>query len=121
MKHKAIATAFVMATTCAQAFAGEADVVDVEIEGSGTEYRFSVTVKHADEGWEHYVNRWEVLDTHGNVLGKRILAHPHVEEQPFTRSATISIPAEITSVVVRAHDSVDGYGGKEVTVSLPGR
>lgn len=121
MKNRLIATALMSALIGSQAIAGEADVLDVTVDGAGKEFRFSVTVKHADEGWDHYVNRWEVLDEAGNVLGKRILAHPHVQEQPFTRSATISIPEGVKSVSVRAHDSVDGYGGREMVVKLPGR
>jgi hypothetical protein len=46
--------------------------------------------------------------------------HPHENEQPFTRSLTgVAIPDGVTEVTIRAHDSVDGYGGKEFTVALP--
>jgi hypothetical protein len=49
----------------------------------------------------------------------RLLLHPHVEEQPFTRSQSgIVIPEGVTRVRVRAHDLVDGYGGHEVVVDL---
>jgi hypothetical protein len=42
-----------------------------------------------------------------------------VEEQPFTRSQSgISIPEGVTKVRVRAHDLVDGFGGREVVVDL---
>jgi hypothetical protein len=99
--------------------AGEADVVGVEVSRSGGGYRFDVTVHHADAGWDHYADRWEVLAPDGAVLGTRVLAHPHVKEQPFTRSATVTIPAGIERVVVRAHDKVHGYGGAEMTVDLP--
>jgi len=103
------------------AYAGEADVVYVKIsQSSGNSYNFDVTVKHADTGWEHYSDAWEVLDTNGNILGKRVLVHPHVNEQPFTRSLSgVVIPAELTSVTIRAHDNVHKYGGKEMTVKVP--
>ncbi|MEL7430393.1 MAG: hypothetical protein AAFN43_10380 [Pseudomonadota bacterium] len=101
--------------------AGEADVIAVEVSGNGPEYRFSVTVKHADTGWDHYADAWEVVGDDGTVYGKRVLAHPHVDEQPFTRSGTASIPAGIKQVVVRAHDSVHGHGGSTIRVDLPGR
>jgi hypothetical protein len=53
-------------------------------------------------------------------LGTRVLYHPHVDEQPFTRSlGGVRIPAEVTSVILRAHDSVHGAGGREVVVELP--
>ena len=49
----------------------------------------------------------------------RLLVHPHVDERPFTRSQSgIVIPASVTSVTVRAHDLLDGFGGKEVVVDL---
>ena len=102
------------------ASAGEADVVAVEAaqEGAGT-WRFDVTVAHGDEGWDHYADRWEVLAPDGRVLGARVLLHPHVGEQPFTRSlGGVAIPEEIGRVILRAHDSVHGLGGVEITVEL---
>lgn len=102
-------------------FAGEADVIDVKVTGSGPEYRFSVTVKHADTGWDHFADVWEVVGEDGTVYGKRVLAHPHVDEQPFTRSGSATVPEGVKSVIVRAHDSVDGYGGAEMKIDLPGR
>lgn len=101
--------------------AGEADAVKVEVskEGAGS-YRFDVTVRHADEGWKHYANKWEVIAPDGNVLGTRVLFHPHETEQPFTRSLSgVKIPDGIETVKVRAYDSVHGDGGAEVEVRLP--
>ena len=103
------------------AYAGEADVMDVKVtrEGQGS-YRFDVSVQHADTGWQHYADKWEVLTPDGDILGVRTLMHPHVNEQPFTRSLSgVNIPATIRQVIVRAHDSVHGYGGKELSVNLP--
>ena len=102
------------------AFAGEADVLDVKFScNSDSICRFDVTVKHDDQGWEHYANRWEVLSPDGEILATRVLAHPHDNEQPFTRSlANIKIPGDLQEVVVRAHDSVHEYGGKEVVVKM---
>jgi len=103
------------------AFAGEADVVGVEVTKQGEgRFRFDVTVRHADEGWDHYADRWEVLGPEGAALGVRELAHPHVNEQPFTRSLSgVEIPANVAEVSVRARDSVHGYGGAEMTVAVP--
>lgn len=115
----ALGAALVLAPLAA--LAGEADVLEVEVTATGArEYRFAVTVEHADEGWDHYADRWEVLGPDGEVLAVRELAHPHVEEQPFTRSlGGIRVPEEVAEVTVRARDSVHGYGGREVRVSLP--
>ncbi|MEM9627057.1 MAG: hypothetical protein AAGA21_12550 [Pseudomonadota bacterium] len=102
------------------ATAGEADVVGVEVTARGDgSYRFDVTVAHEDEGWDHYADAWDVVAPDGTVLGTRVLAHPHVNEQPFTRSTTVTIPEGITEVTLRAKDSVHDYGGAEITVTLP--
>ena len=100
-------------------FAGEADVIKVEVDKSGSTYSFSVTVKHADESWQHYANKWDVVSLEGQVFATRILHHPHVNEQPFTRSLSgVAVDSGIDSVIIRAHDLVHGYGGKEMVVEL---
>jgi len=103
------------------ALAGEADVLDVSVScGINSICRFDVTVKHDDEGWKHYANRWEILSPDGEVLATRVLAHPHANEQPFTRSlGNVKIPSDLSAVVVRAHDLQHEYGGKEFAVELP--
>lgn len=101
------------------AMAGEADVIDVRVENEGGSFRFDVTVRHADEGWDHYADRWDVVAPDGTILASRVLHHPHVEEQPFMRSLSgVAIPPGIEAVTIRAHDSVHGLGGLEVTVEL---
>ena len=86
--------------------------------GNGT-WRFDVTVRHNDQGWDHYADLWQVLDPDGNLLGERVLLHPHDTEQPFTRSQSgIAIPPEVTQVTVRAKCTVHGFGGQEVVVDL---
>jgi hypothetical protein len=83
-------------------------------------YAFSVSVRHADESWSHYADRYEILAPDGRVLATRVLRHPHVEEQPVTRDlAGVRIPAGIETVTVRAHDLVHGYGGAGRVVALP--
>lgn len=102
------------------AFSNSVEVVDVSIKAQGeNQYRFDVTLRHEDTGWEHYANRWEILDLEGNVLATRTLHHPHVNEQPFTRSLSATLPSDIKSVILRGHDSVHKYGIKEMKVTLP--
>jgi len=117
MKPILVAAAMLISTT---SFAGEVDVTAVDATKTGDEtYRFSVTLSHSDTGWDHYADKWEVVAPDGTVLETRVLAHPHVEEQPFTRSKSgIKIPHTIKSVKVRGHDSVHGFGGKEMTVKV---
>jgi hypothetical protein len=93
------------------------------VDGAWT---FHVTVQHPDIGWEDYADGWDVVMPDGTTLKPdpdspftRLLLHPHVNEQPFTRSqSSIIIPPDVTQVRVRAHDLVDGYGGREVLVDL---
>ena len=101
--------------------AGEVDVETVVVRQTAAGvYSFDVTLRHADSGWEHYADAWEIRDADGTVLARRVLVHPHVNEQPFTRSlGGVRPPAPLRRVTVVAHDSVHGYGGVEMTVDLP--
>ncbi len=105
----------------AQASAGQADVLQAEIQGEADgRFTIAATLRHADTGWSHYADRWEVIGPQGEILGKRVLWHPHEQEQPFTRSlAGVYIQPTYTWVKIRAHDSKHGYGGREVTLSVP--
>jgi hypothetical protein len=103
------------------AAAGEADVLEAEITKSGGDrYRVTVTVRHGDEGWDHYADQWRVVAPDGTVLGTRTLHHPHETEQPFTRSlGGVTIPAGVREVTIEARDSVHGRGGATLTVQVP--
>ena len=105
----------------ANLYAGEADVVDVKVQCTST-CTFNVTLRHADTGWSHYADQWDVVGPDGKVLAKRVLYHPHVNEQPFTRSLSgVKIPADIKTVTIRGRDNVHKYGGIEKQVTLPKR
>jgi hypothetical protein len=84
------------------------------------QWRFDVTVRHNDDGWDHYADAWQVVQpSDGKVLGERVLAHPHEHEQPFTRSLSgVSVPDDLAVVLVRAKCNVHGFGGREVRVDL---
>jgi hypothetical protein len=101
--------------------AGEADVLKAEARNTGENtFQFHVTVKHQDEGWNHYADKWDVVAPDGTILGTRILYHPHDDEQPFTRSLSgVKIPEGIRKVTIRAHDSVHEYGGRTFVAVLP--
>ena len=119
--HIVIAVLLMLLSGGGMAAAGEVDVVDVAVQHAGADrFNFDVTLQHADTGWDHYANRWEIVAPDGTVLGTRTLYHPHVDEQPFTRSLTgVTIPRKIDRVVIRAHDSVHALGGRTMTVVLP--
>lgn len=100
--------------------AGQADIVDATIKKTGErQYTISATVQHADTGWEHYANQFQVFDLQGKLLGTRVLHHPHVNEQPFTRSLSLAIPIGINEIRVIAGDSVHGDGGETMTIAVP--
>ena len=91
-------------------------------EGVPNTFHFSVTLRHADNGWDHYADRWQVVSPDGFVLGTRVLMHPHDSEQPFTRGMSgIVIPDDLTWVHIRGHDKVHGNGPVLLRVDLPGR
>jgi hypothetical protein len=101
---------------------GCADVVAVEIIEDGGAFRISATVSSADTGDEKYADAWEVRSPDGSILGERVLTHPHVDEQPFTRSlGDVAIPDDVAIVTVAAHDSVVGFCGTTVDAPVPGR
>ena len=119
MKQLFLSILFILCLS-STAFSGEVDVVAVELEkGNDGIYRFDVTLRHTDIGWDHYADRWEVLAPDGTTLGTRVLAHPHVDEQPFTRSLSgVKIPKDVKKVEIRGHDSVHAFGGKTMVVDL---
>lgn len=81
-------------------------------------HSLSVTLSHPDTGWDHYANGWRVETADGTVLGLRDLAHPHVAEQPFTRSLTgVILPDGIDKVFIRARCNIDGWATE--TLALP--
>lgn len=119
MKNSLLFTVlFLPAFAC---FANEVNIVKATATKTGdSTYRFNVTLKHDDTGWQHYANKWEVLTESGKVLASRTLHHPHVNEQPFTRSLTgVFIPTDIQTVKIRAYDSTHGSGEKYFTLKLP--
>lgn len=106
-------------TSDGDAAGGCADVIGVDISGDGP-YTFAVTVASPDTGWDKYADEWRIESESGDVLGVRELAHPHVDEQPFTRSLGGVEIAPGTTVVVAARDSVEGYCGDRMTVTVGG-
>ena len=99
---------------------GCADVIDGTAAFSGQgEFSISATVASADTGWDKYADGWDVIDESGEILGTRVLAHPHETEQPFTRSlGAIAIPDDVITITLRAHDSVAGYCGDTFELTL---
>lgn len=94
-------------------------IKNVSMKKSGETWSFNVTLEHGDTGWDDYADGWRVLDSNGKELGVRVLAHPHVNEQPFTRSLSgVRIPADVTEVGIQASDSIGGWSSPVKTIRL---
>jgi hypothetical protein len=108
----------------------DADVTNVYAreERDGT-WTFHVSVQHPDKGFSDFADGWDLVTSSGAVLKSdpahrftKTLRHPHVEEQPFTRTVKgLRIPKGVEVLTVRAHDSLGGFGGREVLVKLSRR
>jgi len=102
------------------AAADPAVVQNVSVQRSDGTFTFNVTIRHSDTGWEDYADSWRIKDMDGNILGQRALAHPHVNEQPLTRSLSgVRIPDGVDRVLIEAHDTVNGWASGEKVVILP--
>lgn len=116
----ALRAAALSAFLAAPALASDVEIVAVEAVETGSGWRFSVTLNHADSGWEHYADAWEVRGADGTVYGARILLHPHVNEMPFTRSQSgIVIPGDVSRVYIHARDTPNGWTAKAAPFDLP--
>ncbi len=101
------------------ALADPSVIENVSARQSGDTWRFDVTIRHPDTGWDHYADGWRVLDMDGDELGMRVLHHPHENEQPFTRSLSgVVIPKGATQVQVQARCNVDGWNEGTTVVDL---
>lgn len=101
------------------AHADEGDVEATKITRKGMGWRVEVTVRHPDSGWDHYINYW-IVETHaGDEIARRKLLHPHVNEQPFTRSLTsLTVPDGVHKVYIRLHCKRDGLSKTRYMVKL---
>lgn len=110
-----------VAMLATSAAADDPIVEAAKARADGATFHFDVTVRHPDTGWDHYADGWSVLAPDGTELGHRKLLHPHETEQPFTRSLSgVTVPAGLTTVIIRVHDNVHGWG-RGFELPLPGR
>lgn len=101
-----------------QVYAGSVEIIQADFKKQGSQWRVAVTLKHADTGWDHYADAWRVVLPTGKIVATRTLAHPHVNEQPFTRSLTVNIPPNIKRVYIEARDNVHGWSKQRLEVDL---
>ncbi|PLS22704.1 hypothetical protein [Neptunicoccus cionae] len=112
--RNSLGLAFVIFAGSGVAASADTAVVEhAELNRTGNTWTVTVTLRHDDTGWDHYADGWGVYLPDGTELGYRVLTHPHVEEQPFTRSLSgIEIPEGTETIVIVPKDSVHGTGGE---------
>lgn len=100
------------------AHADDAVIEDATARHDGGDWTFSVTLSHGDTGWDDYADGWRIVMADGTVLGTRVLLHPHVNEQPFTRSlGGVSVP-EGAEIFIEASTNTDGWGAARFPMTL---
>jgi hypothetical protein len=115
----ALIVGFFVTLGAGQVMADGPRIIGATAEKTGMGWRISVTLEHGDSGWDHYADGWEVLDKAGNRLGLRKLMHPHVDEQPFTRSlVSVMVPDGERQVVIRARCSQAGWASEDYMLTL---
>ena len=103
-----------------------ADVLRVRALQEGeTLWRFEVTIQHPDTGAKDRVDGWDLLlpddsvvkPVPGSAFTQAI--DGEISTQPEVHVQTgIVIPVDTELLRVRAHDSVDGFGGRELLIDM---
>ncbi len=116
--YKFVFSALLMASA-QSAWADPAVIDNVRVTSEDGLWSFDVTISHGDTGWDDFVDAWRILDVDGNQIAIRELIHPHVDEQPLTRSLSgIELPDGATQVGIQVRDTVGGWDSKIRTVNL---
>jgi hypothetical protein len=96
------------------------DVIAAEaLRGQGNSLSIEATISSPYDSPERYADAFRVLDTDGDELGVRELAHDHATEQPFSRSLDGIEIANAAAVTIQARDSENGWGGATVSIDIP--
>ncbi len=97
-----------------------ADITAVTVTGDPDAYTFAVTIMSGDTGCDSYADWWEIVSLDGKLTYRRVLAHSHVDEQPFTRSGGPVAISGTEQIVLRAHRNPEGYVGVAFVGSVDG-
>ena len=100
----AITSAFLLANV-------KANVEAVNVVKNSDRYSFSVKLHSTETGCKQYANWWEVLNSKGELLYRRILFHSHPNDQPFIRSGGSIKLDKNETIYIRAHMNNVGYVG----------
>ena len=121
MSHAAyIAGLAILAMTrMASADAPRVEAATATHDPDGT-WTISVTLSHPDTGWDHYASGWRLLTSDGTEIATRELSHPHVDEQPFTRSLSgVTIPDGTAEILIQPRCTMDGWVPMPTILALP--
>ena len=102
-----------LALVAGSAAADPAEIVAAQALAGPGGWTVSVTLRHGDTGWVDYADGWRIVDEEGRVIGTRDLLHPHVTEQPFTRSLRVEALPD-GPLFVESSTSVTGWSGAPV-------
>ncbi|NOY66857.1 MAG: hypothetical protein GXP13_05560 [Gammaproteobacteria bacterium] len=117
MKTKLLFLVSMLMTASVQA--DQVQIKFAELHHLGNTWNISVTLKHKDSGWNHYANAWQIVDGKNKLIRKRVLLHPHVNEQPFTRSLySVKIPGNTKVIFIEAMDSIHGVSPDRLRIDL---
>jgi hypothetical protein len=99
------------------------DVVSVDVHARGEDhFDFDVTISSPYDTPRRYADAFRIMSQDAVIYGVRDLLHDHADEQPFTRDLYgVHVNAGVKELVIQARDTKYGYGGKTLTVILPGR
>jgi len=96
----------------------QAVAVRVSVTGQEGSYQFNVTLQSPDTGCDQYADWWEIVDVEDELAYRRILAHSHVDEQPFARSGGPVGINKDDKIYIRGHMNNLGYGSLGLSGSV---
>jgi len=120
MVHPVITGIALLILTSQSVYAAEVEILSAQFKQmANLKWSVAVTLRHNDQGWDHFADRWQIVDQDNNILGTSILLHPHVHEQPFTRSLnSVSIPTYTQQLFIEARDNTHGWSKQRFRVDM---
>ncbi len=119
-----VSALFVGSASLAHAGDESARIADVQIKRDSPEqtgiYHIRVTIEHEDQGWDDYIEAWEIFGPDGQILGVRPFFEPELDRaKTVSALAGVVIPADIKTVTIRARNYPNGLEGAPYEVSIP--
>lgn len=94
-------------------------LLDATAVSDGATWTVSLTLVHADSGWDHYASGVKVLAPDGTLLVKHDIAHPHEPGVPFTEVVSgIAVAKGTDHILVRLRCTLDGWEAQPHRIDL---